>query len=391
MSDLLDKVKLTLMMDPANTFYSEVLCSMRIVETEEIEHVMQVTGLLLEIKPSFISKIDTEGQLFILAHEILHVAMMHGHRFEPGMEIKRWQYACDFWINDYLMKHNFKMPQGKFKGLHDPKLNCDLTVEQIYERIELQNQPDSHSLEGDLQPSDGDGEGEPEPSDGTEEGDAKEANAHAKQASQTEVEEAIVRAATSAAMSNQAGNVPGDVQRLVDDILNPKQPWYSIYQKYLTEKCKDDYSWARRNRRIRSVYLPSAYSEQMGALNFYIDASCSVSDEQFSMQTNQIRWVKNNINPKLIRIIVFNTRIQEIHEIKDCEPWNVEFHGRGGTCIIECVDHMAKCRDAEAHTFFTDGYFSMPNLNHIKKDIIWAIYDNPSFTAPKGKVIFIDD
>jgi predicted metal-dependent peptidase len=60
------------------------------------------------------------------------------------------------------------------------------------------------------------------------------------------------------------GDMPGALERFVDQILAPQVPWYEKLRHLMSEMKPDDEDWSRRNRRCRTVYLPADYSEHMG-------------------------------------------------------------------------------------------------------------------------------
>jgi len=69
---------------------------------------------------------------FVIAHEILHVALTHDQRCE-GRDPQLWNIACDYVVNGWLVEMQVgAMP--KFGLLHDPKLK-GLAAESIYDRI----------------------------------------------------------------------------------------------------------------------------------------------------------------------------------------------------------------------------------------------------------------
>lgn len=69
---------------------------------------------------------------FVMAHELLHVALRH-HARRQGREPFLWNVACDYVINEWLVEMQVgAMP--KFGLLYDPELK-GLNAEAIYEKI----------------------------------------------------------------------------------------------------------------------------------------------------------------------------------------------------------------------------------------------------------------
>lgn len=69
---------------------------------------------------------------FVLAHEILHVALRHMNR-RQGRDAYLWNVACDYVINDWLIQMQVGIPPA-LGMLHDMDLR-GLSAEEVYDRI----------------------------------------------------------------------------------------------------------------------------------------------------------------------------------------------------------------------------------------------------------------
>jgi hypothetical protein len=69
---------------------------------------------------------------FVIAHELLHVALRHSARCR-GRDPYLWNVACDFVINDWLIEMRIGSPP-RLGLLYDPELK-GLSAEAIYDRI----------------------------------------------------------------------------------------------------------------------------------------------------------------------------------------------------------------------------------------------------------------
>lgn len=68
---------------------------------------------------------------FVMAHELLHVALRH-HARQQGRDPYLWNVACDYVINDWLVQMGVgRLPDG---CLYDPALK-GLNAEAVYDRI----------------------------------------------------------------------------------------------------------------------------------------------------------------------------------------------------------------------------------------------------------------
>lgn len=357
----LDKAKLNLMLDPDCAFYASIMCALEYTEDATLKYRAATDGKRIIFNPDKNTDLNDQEMEGLLLHELLHVVMQHPVRVMP--DIKRWQTACDYWINSHITKDlGRKIPKG---GLLSSTYTSAYSVEQIYKMLE-EDQDKTESPEPDIIPNDSSEDKE-------------------------EIEEMIVRAVTMAQMQGEGkayGNIPQDALRLVEKILKPKVDYRILFQRYMSAKAKEGHSWKRRSRRYRNIYMPSRYSEKMGEFHFYIDGSCSVSDKDFSMQVSQIHWIWENLKPSKIKIIIFNTRIVDIFEFNADEQIKVKFKARGGTDIREIRDMMLQ-ENPECSVIYTDGYFRQHDFSKIKHDVLWLIYNNSTFSHPVGKVIHI--
>ena len=76
--------------------------------------------------------LGVEETRFVIAHEVLHVALRHGARCQ-GREPFLWNVACDFVINDWLIQMQVGAPPS-IGLLHDPALR-GLSAEEVYDRL----------------------------------------------------------------------------------------------------------------------------------------------------------------------------------------------------------------------------------------------------------------
>ena len=96
------------------------------------------------------------------------------------------------------------------------------------------------------------------------------------------------------------------------------------------------------------------------------------------------------LNPKEIGVYQFDHELQGSHVVRNIRDIiKLPFLGGGGTRPQAAIDEFSKNK-AKALIMLTDGYFSKRPLRDPKRPVIWVIYDNPSFTAPFGKIVHIN-
>ena len=389
----LAKAKMRLMTDAKNVFFIELMCSLDISVTDEIPAQFAALNMLptawtdgihIKFHSAFIETLNDKEILFVLMHELMHVALMHPLLFK-GKIMEIWLAATDYWINDDLERRDYIILEGATIDsirFNSTKMSTDEIYAELFKDHKKQkeeNDKNGNNAGNDLPDRTKDKlSNDVIPNEGT-----KEQQRHIAE----QIKDVVVKAAIKARMSDAAGSIPNEVQRVVDDLATPKADWATELQAYMFERTDEDYTWKRRNRRYRDIYLPSLYSEQMGEIEIYIDSSISVSDDLFKMQFQQVRWIKQNMNPKKMNINIFNTEISERKEFMEHEELNMQFIGSGGTDIAPVMTDIIK-RKPQISIIFTDGYF-YNNYDIPTTDILWGIYNNKKFKAPCGKMVVL--
>lgn len=365
------KAKIKLMIKEGQAFLSSLVLGLNVKFDESIE-TATTNGLELRFNPKYINKLSDPELLYIVAKLTWHVAFMHMFR-RGNRDVKKWVIACEYAINYHLRKANFQFVSG---ALEDSKYD-GLSAEEIYELLP-DEPPESQMPDAISENGNGDsgeqGQDQPNPS---------------KEEIERKVEDAIIKAAQAAEMQGQPGSIPGDIERMKDAFLNPKLPWQVILSNFMTAKAKTDKSWSRRNKRFRNVYLPSRLGESMGNVNIYVDASGSVSQNEFSAYITEMQDIREKLKPELMKVVAFDTSIKEEFVMEKGEDIDVNFRGGGGTSI-ECVVKHAEEEETDVTIIFTDGYFRDEDYSRVPNDIIWVIVNNPSWTCPVGEVIHME-
>ena len=355
----LNKAKIQLMSRPESAFFTTVCFSLKHVWDDTIPTAC-TNGTEIRYNPEFFMAQSVEQQVGLLLHETLHVAFGHMLRLKDRKP-ERWNYAADYVINYLLIDQKFKLPEG---GLYDAQY-AEMSTEQVYDL--LPNPPEDFNM--DLR----------EPGDGSE---------TAVEETKSQIDEILVRAQLQSQMQgDDPGSIPGQLQRYIDSLLKPKLPWNRILQKYMKALAKNDYTFRRPNRRFfPEHYLPSLHSEGLMNIAIAIDASGSVSDEQFTQFVSECDHMLRFLKPEQMTLIQFDTHIRSVDRITNSrELAKIEFTGKGGT-RIEPILNWAEDNKPNVILIFTDGKFRNYHSDP-KVPIIWVINDNKGFACAYGKII----
>lgn len=207
-------------------FYGHIVISLEL-EAREDMNPPTMDGLKLYYHPDFVKELPSKQLKGVLAHEVGHIVLYHITRRQSREQI-RWNISTDFAVNNLVLKE-FELPDGI---LHNPNF-ADKTAEWIYNQlpetqtIEVTVTLDSHEdwkdgngNNGNGKEKDKKGEKELKPGIGEGEGDDDESPPpDTREGLEQHIRELVAQAATVARMQ---GKLPGHLQELVGDILQPR-------------------------------------------------------------------------------------------------------------------------------------------------------------------------
>ncbi len=357
------KAKIELM--TRSVFISTIALSLRHVITDATA-TADVNGTTIRYNPEFLEGQTVSQFAGLMAHECWHVAFQHLAR-RGSRDPIIWNCAGDYIINHMLVKAGFEIPTA---GLLDKKYGDGWSTDSIYDDLMKEKKDfDTSTLMLDLR----------------EEGEEDKPNINSA------VTNIIVRARTQARISGKQarGEIPDEIERMIDELLNPKLPWQVILHKFLDQRVKEEYSWARRNRRYMSdTYMPSLHSYGLGHLTFAIDTSGSIDDEELQEMLSEIKGVQQVFNPEYMTIIDCDSQIHQIHTIdQTTDIMSLKFHGGGGTSFQPVLDYVEE-HPTQALIYFTDLY-GEEHLNPINYPILW-ICNSDHEPATIGETVYVD-
>jgi len=379
---LLEKTKIDLIMNEA--FFASIALMMEYKWDNSIR-TAATNGIHIKMNEQFFASLQPALRVGLIAHEVLHIVMHHHLRLD-GRDPKIWNMACDYAINPLLKKSGFKLHDGAlFEKKYENK-----SAEQIY-AILIQNQQQQNNGNGDS--GDGDEDDEDDGSNGGGGGNQfGEVEAPPATENLKELEERADQMSVQAAnVAKQAGKLPGFMEETIKEILDPKQSWRELLQKYMAEVAKNDYTWTSPNRRFAhmGLYLPSLKSTSIGKLVIVVDTSGSIDNHQLSLFNAEIQEMMSVFDLE-VDVIPCDTHVDK-DKIQTLQAGDkLYFPGRGGTHFQPAFDHVnAHYSDAKVCIYFTDGdagdNYKEPNI-----PVLWAITGSPNWKAPFGTVIHID-
>lgn len=331
--------------------------------------------------PAFITELDAKENVFLVVHELGHCIYEHFMR-RGGRDPKLWNIAGDYIINNTAETEVVK--KGDYARVITyvkPYLNHKYdgwTAEEVYDDLlEQQQNGGKPEEDGDLIDvhidMDGSGGG-----DGDKDGDGVEAEGGAggngdkdgklagkpkplteeeqKQLS-NEMKDALIQAAQSAG----AGNVPGDMKRMIKDLLEPQMDWREIIRAQVESSLRSNFTFLRPNRKgwHMGAVLPGMDRDMMIDVALAIDTSGSISQQMLTEFVSEIAGIMDQYEDYRIRIWQFDTHVYGYDEFthddgRDIREYQIK--GGGGTDFDVNWTYM-KENEIEPDQFimFTDG------------------------------------
>ena len=355
------KAKIELM--TKSVFISTIALGVKHV-ISDIVPTAATNGLCNWYNPQFIEKLTVQELAGLMAHECWHIAFEHLLRRGNRNHVC-YNYAGDHVINLMLIDGGFMLPPD---GLLDRKYK-DWSTGQVYDDlIKDWKEPEDIKIMLDLSPPEA-----PDPND---------------KRHQDDVRDIIVRAHTQSKMAGKAaGEIPAEIGRVIEELVNPKMPWQGLLQKFLTSAKKVDYSWNRPNRRFKT-FMPSMGGYGLSHLTFAIDTSGSETDEDLQELLSELQGIKDTFNPERMTIIDCDNKIHNVFDVdENTKITELQFTGGGGTSFAPVMEYVTE-HPTEALIYFTDLYGNL-NIDPPPMPVMW-ICNSDHAAAPFGDTIYID-
>lgn len=359
----IDRAKIALMQQPSTTFFSALLANLKMI-IDRSHNTGATDAVHLWLNPDYVAAHDNEELMFLLMHEIMHVALDHCNwAIYKGLNQYVLGIAMDHFINLYLDSMGYRIIQGCYC---DHKYTNWSSME-IYQDL-MKDPPEPPP---DWKP---DALGKPD--------DMTDAEHKAR------VEDNLIKAAIQAQMAGDPGSIPGNIQIKIEQMLSPELPWNLILYKYMDQYSKDDFSWSRPNRRfLPHHYLPNLEGEKLEGVLSATDVSGSMMDEIGEVMAEN-RYVKTLLGPDWFHFITFDTQIHHnkvYDQYEELPEDDMPDGGAGGTYLEPIIKYIVDERPIFA-LIFTDGYFTPPDMKGVESDIYWIISKegDSDFRAPHG-------
>ena len=395
----------------------------------------------LIVNSTFAATLTDPELCFVICHEVLHPAMLYFERMQ-GRIPKLWNMAHDYAINliiKQMADANIKLIDDclcddKYRDWSAEEIYDDLLKDAVMVSIAQGCQScDGTGQQGGSEPGDdqegqggqpgdeqgeggGSGQGQPCPDcngsgsagkggkgngrqnplndplfgDGrddlnaTEDGKKGQAGDKAAQNRiNTDWKISIVEAATRHEQQKGRGTLPGSLQRLIEELTDPKVDWREKLARWVGENGRQqDYSYRRPSRRSESVgqYMPSLQQYGIDDIVLMIDTSGSIGDRMLKEGLAEVNGVCEDLGISC-RAMIIDAALHEDCTITDAYDLAEKLSGGGGSDFRPAFDKLRDDQFEGVVIAFTDGDIAVPFDKPTGiKGVLWVLYEG--CTAP---------
>jgi len=387
----------------SSPFFAHLVMNLKISETDELPTMGVNAHGDMKYNPEFVKGLSDEVIKGVLAHEVMHVALLHLVRLGKK-DLQLWNIATDTAINYILLKDGLQLPkEGIIPDIYDKSIKFPVqgggdikiedldtkTANEIYE--EIWNQLPKRDCKG------GSGDGqcgiEANGFDKHGYGDDENMTDAEKSALEKEWRGRLVDAATAA---RAKGNLPSSVGRLVDDLLNPKLNWKSLLYQFITKDIIYNYTMAKPGRKsyATGVYMPTPLKENL-EITVTVDTSGSIQREEYQEFISEVGGIAKAFRQINMTLLFWDTSVAKEMKITGGnvqELIDMEIPGGGGT-HISCLGDYYKGRQApQLMVHLTDGYTeSSPTLPSSKHLFVIAKHGTENYLKDSGVTVSLGD
>lgn len=345
--------------DPRFVGLSKYIVNVRIFWSYLIPTACAGHGFIF-FNPDFWDEIPPETRKTVLAHEVWHLILKHLERGE-GCDPSIHNEACDHVINLSLEADGFTFDgtnpfkDPKHKGKSTEKIYNEIWEDREKNPPKPTNAPSKDQIEQMIKDVLG--------QDAAAGGKSKTLEQQ-KQDAEADVDEHV----------KGCGSTPGQKAMVLEEtkkkVLIQRATYQKIFEDYLTDPLSGGKrTFMRPSRRSHGMptklltpgrFPKRGHKNRLTHLVYALDVSGSITAKQAQQFHESVRTIKELLNPELLTVLLFDTRIVFEKTFTDREKYgNIAVHAGGGTSLTEVYKRMEQL-GAEAMVIFTDLQVGIP-------------------------------
>ena len=362
---------------------------------------VETDGTKLVYNPEFILSRTDADLLTIMAHELLHCALLHPYR-RGARNADKWNKAADYAVNAELVAAGFVMPSDALVDMKYQGLSADVIYSQLGDEPDDQGNPSQEQGQGQGGPGQGQGKqplstgtvsDAPAPGAGNAQGQGQEQAGQGQPDSMT-AEDWKVAAEQATSVSRACGNTPGGAARATKRARESAEDWRATLLEFVEHQIPSDFTWSNPNRRhiANGLYLPGILKENLGTLAVAVDTSGSISQSLLDCFAAELTAILHEARPEKVRVIYCDMAIQHEEEFTPDDPEiKLAAHGGGGTRFAPVFDLLNAADEAPtALLYFTDLENGREVIDEPNYPVLWCTGLNVTKSAPWGRTVRVD-
>ena len=382
-------------------FFGNLATRLKLVNGDDWLPTAATDGRNFYYNTRFVNELTVGETMFLFGHEVLHVVYDHMGRFD-GRDKQLANIAADYCVNGDLIRNGIGSTITTVDIIHDRKY-YDWSFEEVYddlyenaEKIDIQDLLDK-VLDDHLEDDGGAGEDGQEGKDGNKNGKPGKGRPKLTAEEKRQIKEEMKEAVMSAAQSAGAGNVPGNIKRMIAEWTQPKIDWRSLLQQQIESVIRSDFTFMRPNRKSWHIdaVLPGMDNDEKVDVCIGVDMSGSISNTMVKDFFSEIKGIMDQYQDFSIKIWCFDTSVYNHAEF---DPSNIddlleyEPTGGGGTDFDANWNYM-KQEGIEPKKFimFTDGYPFGSWGDELYCDTVFIIHGNDQIVPPFGTYAYYEE
>jgi predicted metal-dependent peptidase len=172
-------------------------------------------------------------------------------------------------------------------------------------------------------------------------------------------------------------------------VLRPPTDWKAVLREFVAATARNDYSWARPNRRFLSqgMILPGLRSEELGHVVIAVDTSGSIGAALLGAFAAEVNAVLAAYECS-VTVLYHDTEVQTTQAWQSSDgPLTLDPVGGGGTshgCVFDWL--TASGTDAACVVCLTDLETEFPSQTPAAP-VLWAVVGPGPTRPPFGRVV----
>jgi predicted metal-dependent peptidase len=365
----------------------------------------------LVVNPAFAEKLDDDDLIFVLAHELLHLAL-RTHDRARGSRALEFNYAHDYIIND-ILRVELGVAQVPAGGLDMPGARTRSAEEIVLEmRRNAQDMPSKTAVFDGAETTVGRlfGPGGGRQAGGDEELEAGDALGEQREkemfpddvADQAEKAEALKDVASAGlalaravgALRGLRGADPGAASQVVTALRGLyRTPWEVVLQRWMESVAPGERTFARPSRRGADrvdLVLPGRRREGW-MLNVILDTSGSMAEE-IPRALGAMADFCDAVAVDQIRLLQCDVAVTSDEQLSPAELAQYQVTGYGGSDLRPAMTLLAADPQVRAVAIVTDGDIQFPP-DPMPYAVLWVVAPGGSaaFQPPYGRVVIMEN